>query len=311
MQPAMAKLGMAQPATIIVPATSVAASSLQSRLLPVVGPSLVKPADGLQAIKPIETLQAVKLASGEQALLARPASATGTLLSGMRTPPPVLTTRSLTPVAAPASTFTGPSSGRSTPVNALLKSSLHSTPGDSALCMSPSEKINLKINSTPGAVPVDSPSSSELDTSPLVAGQTSEKTSIGTLGSLSMKTLDSTSPESTQGKGEFIRIEGSSLRIGSGSIEEKVPDGLPPMEVLSALRSPAVVSRPNTPLDAIEGSSRTGQTYRRARQRKVRLCDGASDPVLPTSYLSQNTELHPVVDHDYCRFKFYLLLKNV
>ena len=283
---------LVQPTTIIVPATNVTASSLQSRLLPVIGPSVAKPVDGIQAIKFSTTGETLALAP-------RPASVTGGLLAGIKTPPPV-SGRSLTPVSAFSS---GPSSGRTTPVHAFIKSSLHSA---TEQCMSPSEKINLKITSTN----ITESPSSEMETSPMSAKETAT-TSIGTLGSLSMKTLegldDNAKAEKANGlsKGEFIRIQGSSLRISSTGTEERPETpcsslGSPESDI-SNLKSPNV-SRPTTPgLDPIEGSSRTGQTYRRSRQRKVRLGDGGPEPAI-SGYLSSTTELHPVVDHDYCKF---------
>ena len=41
--------------------------------------------------------------------------------------------------------------------------------------------------------------------------------------------------------------------------------------------------------------------YRRVWQRKVRLGEGGPKPSM-SSYISSTTELHPIVDHDYCKF---------
>ena len=87
-----------------------------------------------------------------------------------------------------------------------------------------------------------------METSPL-SGKETATTSIGTLGSLSMKTLegldDSAKAEKANGlsKGEFICIQGSSLRISSTGTKERpeTPSSLgSPESDISNLKSPNV-----------------------------------------------------------------------
>ncbi len=287
-----------QPATIIVPATTVSGGARQNRLLPVIGPAL--------ATKSVEGLQTIKIASAGEtiALAPRPAAVTGGLLAaGVKSPTLAASgSRSLTPVAA-FSPGPSSSSGRHTPISSpFMRSTLHSTREQ---VMSPSEKINLKISSSS----ITESPCSDIDTSPASSKETA--TTIGTLGSLSLKSVDGLDDGSKNdkasglSKGEFIRIQGSSLRISSMGTEERSETpcsslGSPESDI-SSMRSPSV-SRPTTPaLDSIEGSSRTGQTYRRVRQRKTRIGESEPEPYL-SGFLSSATELHPVVDHDYCKF---------
>ncbi len=202
--------------------------------------------------------------------------------------------------------------GRRTPTSLILG---RSTPdgGLSSLDTSPVEKNKLKISSSPILENCDSVENSDIN---------KESRSIGTVGSLSWKNLGANNPGLIQlgGKGnqrEFIRIQGSQIQTGMALSE--CESFKPASDVSERSRSPWL--RPD---DSASVASATDDA-RSSRDSDESSCLDPSEPPSedssppipvvvrrrkkgePKNSRSStpvwlNSELHPLIDHDYCMF---------
>ena len=191
--------------------------------------------------------------------------------------------------------FSGLIMGRCTPEN--NESTRY---GVQSLESSPKDKINIRISASSVLESDDSMSSEPSFTSK------KESIGIGTMGSLSWKNVETSStskcltPIGTgQGSGpEFVRIQGGEVKRGIPVAQEKSVSSKRTFD-----QQPRKVGRPLKSGGA--SVSKTLHAY--SRKRRKLSSDAGSPSVVPPPvtqplYIPHVSQLHPLIDHDYCMF---------